>query len=516
MSVIFSRRRRLLSHAPDDVTVPWTIYSRSSKGGHHAWAGGAELCLRTPICFGADNGSLWPRAYLKTCAERSLYEKFTRRPESWVSESLRGRAWTELKIVSRCSSGAARCARPRDNTGWLCGFADSVKAPKGPKATPLSFASSLARIHFHFCGLYFYLADMAHAKGANLETDSTDLNRRGSRDDVCRAGQWSFTARPLLRVSHTWVLERNALLGCEWRLLSSRKFGSPRDEDVVWTLSLEVDYPDCARLDSLRTPDMVRVCVAFSTEVPHKRVHFRAALHAQQEAHGALGVLPSLPSTASSASSASLDDKYAMATQVSAPGAPPSPLADMILAHPVQRQHIGDVYVVASDRSLTIRVDIDYLADVEEPQAGPASVSLRVPPCSLVADMEALLVGGGAVSDVVLVAEADGREWRAHKAILAARSPVFAAMFKHDMAEKQSSRVAVGDVSGEVFDQVLRVLAASTGLAGTCTLGARSTSARWAWTCWPWRTATRCRVSRLCARRSWRAACTPTTPWRCW
>ncbi|XP_034234653.1 phosphoglycerate mutase 1-like isoform X1 [Thrips palmi] len=49
MSAIFSRRRRLLSHAPDDVTVPWTIYSRSSKGGHHAWAGGAELCLRTPM-----------------------------------------------------------------------------------------------------------------------------------------------------------------------------------------------------------------------------------------------------------------------------------------------------------------------------------------------------------------------------------------------------------------------------------------------------------------------------------
>lgn len=91
----------------------------------------------------------------------------------------------------------------------------------------------------------------------------------------------------------------------------------------------------------------------------------------------------------------------------------------------------------------------------QEPQTGPPSVSVRVPPCSLVDDMEALLTSGG-MSDVVLVAEDEGREWRAHKAILAARSPVFAAMFKHDMAEKKNNRVTVGGVDGDVFDQVLR------------------------------------------------------------
>lgn len=60
------------------------------------------------------------------------------------------------------------------------------------------------------------------------------------------------------------------------------------------------------------------------------------------------------------------------------------------------------------------------------------------------------------MADVVLVAADDGYECRVHKAILGARSPVFAAMFEHDMAESKSNRVVVGDVSGDVLLQVLR------------------------------------------------------------
>ncbi|KAJ1525826.1 hypothetical protein ONE63_009027 [Megalurothrips usitatus] len=276
-------------------------------------------------------------------------------------------------------------------------------------------------------------------------SEEGSAERRGSSlagRDVCLAGEWSFTGRPLLHVSHTWMVERRALLGCEWALLSSRRFGTPRDEDVTWTVFLEVD-PTAAgaacSTKALRAPETVRVCVAFGTEVPHKRVFFRAALRAQQEAVDADPV---------AAASSVLDSAGAGDVDV-------GDLVGMTRADPHTRQHIGDVFLVASDRALTLRVDIAYLGDTLEARPGPATVAMDVPPCSLSTDMEALLQDGR-MADAVLVAEEDGREFRVHKAILGARSPVFAAMFEHDMAESKTSRVVIGDTGSDVLQQVLR------------------------------------------------------------
>ena len=46
-------------------------------------------------------------------------------------------------------------------------------------------------------------------------------------------------------------------------------------------------------------------------------------------------------------------------------------------------------------------------------------------------------------------------EFPAHKVILAARSPVFAKMFEHDMQESSSNRVKVDDVQPNVFKEML-------------------------------------------------------------
>ena len=64
-------------------------------------------------------------------------------------------------------------------------------------------------------------------------------------------------------------------------------------------------------------------------------------------------------------------------------------------------------------------------------------------------DFETLLAGGK-FADVTLVVE--GQELKAHKAILAARSPIFAEMFAND---EQKSRVIIDDVSLEVFKELL-------------------------------------------------------------
>ncbi|EFX63376.1 hypothetical protein DAPPUDRAFT_307572 [Daphnia pulex] len=51
-----------------------------------------------------------------------------------------------------------------------------------------------------------------------------------------------------------------------------------------------------------------------------------------------------------------------------------------------------------------------------------------------------------------------GREFQAHKAILATRSRVFAAMFQHPTKEKLSSLVVIEDTEPDVFYELLRFI----------------------------------------------------------
>jgi len=87
-----------------------------------------------------------------------------------------------------------------------------------------------------------------------------------------------------------------------------------------------------------------------------------------------------------------------------------------------------------------------FLCDAVQP-------SLQGP--DLMEDMQQLWESKS-LSDVRLVV-AD-QEFRAHRAVLAARSSVFASMFSTDMAEAQSSTVTVADVRPEVFEMLLEFL----------------------------------------------------------
>ena len=60
-------------------------------------------------------------------------------------------------------------------------------------------------------------------------------------------------------------------------------------------------------------------------------------------------------------------------------------------------------------------------------------------------------------SDVTLEAK-DGQPFHAHKIILAARSPVFAAMFAHNMREKKESNVHINDVDSDTLSAMLRYI----------------------------------------------------------
>ena len=80
-------------------------------------------------------------------------------------------------------------------------------------------------------------------------------------------------------------------------------------------------------------------------------------------------------------------------------------------------------------------------------------VDIKVPDCSLSDDFGHLFEDKQ-FSDVIL--SVAGYEFKVHKAILSVRSPVFAAMFKHDMKERNTGIVKIDDVSQDVMEEVLR------------------------------------------------------------
>ena len=63
------------------------------------------------------------------------------------------------------------------------------------------------------------------------------------------------------------------------------------------------------------------------------------------------------------------------------------------------------------------------------------------------------LLQSGTLADFTFVVS--GKEFAVHKAFLAARSPVFAGMFEHDMKEQIENRLELPDIDMEVFEVLL-------------------------------------------------------------
>ncbi|XP_044740015.1 speckle-type POZ protein-like, partial [Chrysoperla carnea] len=81
---------------------------------------------------------------------------------------------------------------------------------------------------------------------------------------------------------------------------------------------------------------------------------------------------------------------------------------------------------------------------------------IQVPECRLIDDYE-ILFETKKFYDVIL-SVADGKEFQVHKTILAARSPVFAAMFEHEMEERKLNRVNITDIDYEILHELLKFI----------------------------------------------------------
>jgi speckle-type POZ protein len=108
-----------------------------------------------------------------------------------------------------------------------------------------------------------------------------------------------------------------------------------------------------------------------------------------------------------------------------------------------------------SDDKLTIFCEVSVVGETVNLAGQSSCTPVRVPDCRLAEDLGALFERSS-FSDVTLAV--GGRDFQVHKALLAARSVVFNAMFEHEMEERKQNRVEITDVDHNVMAEMLRFI----------------------------------------------------------
>ncbi|KAJ0005917.1 hypothetical protein NQD34_015811 [Periophthalmus magnuspinnatus] len=104
------------------------------------------------------------------------------------------------------------------------------------------------------------------------------------------------------------------------------------------------------------------------------------------------------------------------------------------------------------DDKLTLFCEVSVVQDSVNISGQSNMNMLKVPECQLSDDLGNLWECSRFTDCSLYVG---GQEFKAHKSILAARSPVFNAMFEHEMEESKKNRVDISDVDPEVFKEMM-------------------------------------------------------------
>ncbi|XP_041493785.1 speckle-type POZ protein-like [Microtus oregoni] len=107
------------------------------------------------------------------------------------------------------------------------------------------------------------------------------------------------------------------------------------------------------------------------------------------------------------------------------------------------------------DDKLTLCCEVSVVEDCISISEQNMQPGIDIPRCTLVDDLGELWENSRFTDCCLVVA---GQEFRAHKAILAARSPVFRAMFEHDMEESRTNRIEIHDLKPEVFKAMMNFI----------------------------------------------------------
>ncbi|XP_057325885.1 speckle-type POZ protein B-like [Microplitis mediator] len=104
------------------------------------------------------------------------------------------------------------------------------------------------------------------------------------------------------------------------------------------------------------------------------------------------------------------------------------------------------------NNTLTFCLDLTVY---DTPVSTSTKLELNIPKCQMSHDYSELY-NTKMGSDVII--NVRNTEFRAHKTILMARSPVLAAMFSHNMIEKKESKISIPDIAPVIFEKVLKYI----------------------------------------------------------
>ncbi|XP_011863894.1 PREDICTED: speckle-type POZ protein A-like [Vollenhovia emeryi] len=105
--------------------------------------------------------------------------------------------------------------------------------------------------------------------------------------------------------------------------------------------------------------------------------------------------------------------------------------------------------------TLTILCEVTMKTDIINISSQSIAKQYQVPECQII-DNLGLLFENEKFCDVTLAVH--DKEFRAHKVLLAAQSPVFSAMFEHDTEESKKNHVDIIDVDAKVLKEMLRFI----------------------------------------------------------
>ncbi|CAO2599070.1 Speckle-type POZ protein [Lemmus lemmus] len=105
-------------------------------------------------------------------------------------------------------------------------------------------------------------------------------------------------------------------------------------------------------------------------------------------------------------------------------------------------------HLLLPDDKLTLCCEVSMVQDYISISEQNMQPGIDIPRCTLADELGDLWENSHFTDCCLVVA---GQEFWAHKAILAARSPVFRAMFEHDMEERRKNRIEIHDLEPEVF-----------------------------------------------------------------
>ncbi|XP_065205291.1 speckle-type POZ protein B-like isoform X3 [Planococcus citri] len=109
------------------------------------------------------------------------------------------------------------------------------------------------------------------------------------------------------------------------------------------------------------------------------------------------------------------------------------------------------------NNTLRIRCEIKFsdVKDFIESCSHQSEFHLEVPECNFSENFVSLFENQE-LTDVIISTK--GKDYPAHKTVLAARSPVFRAMFKHNTIESQLNRIDIEDINEAVVGEMLKYI----------------------------------------------------------